>query len=1037
MMIVAASTIPCGSEFRANNGSNRSINRATTIADEESGVHRQTADVGHRRRVHRPFARLVDPAAATREPRHQRGDHERDDPGDGPEDQVIVGPRHGGSAYGGGLAPGWTAHPARGVRCRRVTAEGAAAAVGTGLLVGRSDAWSHLEAARGRAESGSPQLVVLEGEAGTGKTVLARALTTTMTSGGVTLSARAEAIERQLDFGVIDQLLREATAAGLSAPPAMDRDGARPDPLVVGRLLLALTEEHTVGRPLAILVDDAHWADAASIQAMSYAFRRLHDRPVLVIVVRRPGTTTLEAFDRIVADGRGVVVRLGPLDHGDIAALVRRRTGLALSPRALTRIADHTGGNPLAVHALLEEVEPTELTGGIGPLRVPRSYSSLVLSRVASCSADAEQLVATLAVAGAPVEMSRLERLATVDDLPLALGEAIERTLVTLEVRNGQRVADVAHPLVRTALLADLSPSRLCRLHAIAADESPDPDRALLHRLRSVLGTDDDLAARAIERARTQLADGWTLTAVEMLVAASQIASPGRARAEALLRAADCLVGTGDVAAASELLASVDRSDPLAELVRAQIALLGGDEAAAHAALSAAWAADPAPEIAAGSPVCSPPWRPTEPAPTRRSLGLGVPSSAGADQGTETGDALTMLASGWALRGNLVEGEREVREWAARRTEPGTQLDAAFALGALALWAGCFDKAAATLAPVADLALGHGPVMLIASARYALADVDYRRGRWDEAVDRAEQLARQLDDADQPMAAPMAHGVASFVRSARGDHEVSRAHRHAGVAAVTLTGNRAAGLWLAIASARDAVAAADHERVIGRLGLLAELTRSVELAEGVQPWRADLVEALVAGGRLDEAGEILAELTRRAEVEGPEVRAGAARAAGVLAAARGDQAQASAAFERGLSDRGDPGPLARARLEMAAGAHHRRLGHRRAAAELLDQAIERLEVLGARPFLERARRERDACGLAPQPAGAAHHLTRAEASVAGLVAGGRTNREVAAELVLSIKTVESHLGRIYTKLGVRSRVELANSWPSPSLGEEP
>lgn len=915
-----------------------------------------------------------------------------------------------------------------------VTAELGGSAGDLDSLVGRSAAWSRLVEARARAETGTPQLVQVEGEAGTGKTVLARAFVAAFSAGTVRLWARAEPIERQLDFGVVDQLLREASAAGLDAPPVLDRDGARPDPLVVGRLLLTLAEEHTVGRPLAIILDDAHWADGASIQAMAYAFRRLHDRPVLIVVLRRPGSGHLDAFDRIVGDGRGIVIEVGALDAPALAALIRQRTGAALSPRALTRVLDHTGGNPLAVTALLDEVDPAELAGGMGPLRVPRSYSSLVLSRVSSCSTDAEGLVATVAVAGAPVELSRLERLTGLADVPAALTEAIERTLVTLDVRNGRRVVDVAHPSVRTALLADLSPTRLCRLHSIAAAASVDPDRALLHRLRSVLGEDDELATQAIERARAQLADGWTLTAVELLIAASHVASPGPARAEALLRAADCLISTGDVAAATELLSAVDTADPLADLVRGQAALLAGQDERARIALTAAWDAGPGPEVAARAAgllatVAANRGRADDAiAWARRAL------ESGPGRGTDVGDAMTMLASGWALRGDLRSGEGEVREWAIRRTEPGARLDSGYALGILALWAGRLDDATAALEPVAALDFGHGPLMLITSARYALADVHYRTGRWDESLALAEQLAQQLDDADQPMAAPMARGVASFVRSARGEHEAARTHLRAGAEAMAVTGNQAAGLWLAVASARRAVAAGDHAKVIARLGPFAELMRPLDLAEGVQPWRADLVEALVATGRLDEADAVQQDLDRRVELEGPHVRAGVARAAGVLAAAHGDLDAATAAFDRGLDDTGDPGPFERARLELAAGAHRRRLGHRRAAAELLEQAIERLDGLGAAPFLERARRERAACGLSPRRGASTRpQLTHAEAAVAELVAAGHTNREVAAHLVLSVKTVESHLGRIYTKLGVRSRVELANAWPGQDL----
>ncbi len=146
-----------------------------------------------------------------------------------------------------------------------------------------------------------------------------------------------------------------------------------------------------------------------------------------------------------------------------------------------------------------------------------------------------------------------------------------------------------------------------------------------------------------------------------------------------------------------------------------------------------------------------------------------------------------------------------------------------------------------------------------------------------------------------------------------------------------------------------------------------------------------------------------------------------------MAAARRDDADATAAFAAGLAlDPVRSRPYERARLEMAAGAHLRRTGQRRAAADLLAVAAERLRALGATPWVERCQREIDGCGLRPRRRhGQDDELTAREELVAGVVARGLSNREVAAELGISVKTVEHHLGRIYTKLGVRSRTQLA------------
>jgi DNA-binding NarL/FixJ family response regulator len=399
---------------------------------------------------------------------------------------------------------------------------------------------------------------------------------------------------------------------------------------------------------------------------------------------------------------------------------------------------------------------------------------------------------------------------------------------------------------------------------------------------------------------------------------------------------------------------------------------------------------------------------------------------------------MTMLVSGWALQGDLRAGEEEVAGWAARLGATANGPDVCYARGVLALWNGRFGDAERCLLPLVE---DHhtGPGLIAASARYSLADCWFRQGRWDEALAMAVDLARVLDDSGQLLSSPMAHGVAASVLGARGDAEEAQRHLRAAERAMAATGNASAGLWLLAATARVAVAADDDTTVVQALQPLADLLRDVGLPEGTQPWRADLVDALLRLGRVEDAARELADLVARTRNGGAHARAGASRASGAVHAARGDDEAAAAAFAAALAE--DPatqGSFARARLELAAGAFERRRGRRRVAADLLDAAGGRFEQLRAAPFSARCAQERAACAVDARAGGRSQALTRAEAAVAALVAAGRTNREVAATLVVSVKTVESHLARIYDKLGVRSRTELAIAWRAGGVaGAEP
>jgi DNA-binding NarL/FixJ family response regulator len=569
-------------------------------------------------------------------------------------------------------------------------------------------------------------------------------------------------------------------------------------------------------------------------------------------------------------------------------------------------------------------------------------------------------------------------------------------------------------------------------LHAAAVAVS-EGDAALSHRLAAAVGPDPGLVATARARAGNHLAAGAVTVAARTLLAAAPLAAHPDEREHLVAVAAAQLALAG--APMDGLVAEV-RGFPdtaLRSCVLGRSALTSGDIAAAERWLADAWdrarqpgagpddraVAAPVADLMAilalhrrdGAGVVT--W-------SRRALAIGVPSGLSA----------TLGCHGLALEGRFAEADREMTAILATGPPSELRLDAQLGRGVVRVWANDLDGAESDLAAVDADSGTPRSILARVDVRSFRAEAAYRAGRWPEALDLAESTASVVDDAGDAMVVALPHAVASFVLAGMGRTAEARAHAEAAAANAVATGLMPAQLWSAHAALRVAAAAGDHAEVarIGD-GLLAEGFAS--LPEGIHHWRATYVESLLALARHDDAAAVAAQLADHAAVgDDVSVRAEAARADGLVAAARGDREVAAAAFAAGLAlDVHASRPFGRARLELAAGAHLRRAGKRRAAATLLAQAAARFDALGAAPWALRCAREAEACGLRPRPRTAGHdrgrELTAQERLVARLVAGGRTNREVARELVISAKTVEHHLGRVYAKLGVRSRTELA------------
>jgi DNA-binding CsgD family transcriptional regulator len=341
------------------------------------------------------------------------------------------------------------------------------------------------------------------------------------------------------------------------------------------------------------------------------------------------------------------------------------------------------------------------------------------------------------------------------------------------------------------------------------------------------------------------------------------------------------------------------------------------------------------------------------------------------------------------------------------------------------------------------LASREGPLLDRAAGLFLLATTSYRLGAWDEAVDHAEQGLTLAGDADCTLMVPALHRAATAPLAARGTWEAAEAH--VAEAAATATGPLDQ-MMTAMARALLSRARDDHAGVIDAVEPLRHMGPGRGDGEpgGHWQWQDLCVEALIALGRLDEAEqhllafEELATRRRRASA-----LSAAARLRGSLEEVRGHSGEAHAAFRLALDHASNvPIPFDLALVRAGYGAFLRRQGRRAEAAEHLTAAAEGFARLGARPFLERCERELAAAGVGAGGAQADRRardaaLTPQESTVASFVLKGMTNREVAAELVVSVNTIEYHLKNIYPKLGVSSRTQLMAKLTSPPVNPRP
>ena len=894
---------------------------------------------------------------------------------------------------------------------------------------------------------GSPAAcVVLEGEAGIGKTTVWRAAVDASRSRGelVLLSTPAEAETRLSYVGLTDLLAStfDEVRPDIPAPQAralavalqLEESGDRPlEETAVARGLLAalrlLARSH--GRVL-MAIDDLRWLDAPTLAAVAFAVRRLEatDR-VTLLTTHRSGAVEPSFLRGDTAVER---IHLGPLSLGGINRILRLRAGGSVSRPRLLELYAASAGNPM--HAI--ELARAQHPGAFGDAG---SVTALLRARLAALPDEAGRAVILLAASG-DRSLPRLSR-AWGRDLIGSLRPAIDDGIVIV-TSDGLRPA---HPLF-TRLAYDEAPEETRRAaHRSLAVTATTVEERAAHLARSVDSPDPEIAREVESAAIDARRRGVRSVSATLFDRSAELTPPGATdeQVRRLLAAASAWFEAGDLNVARARLEALLANLPSGTL-RAEARLrLGivlhesGRWAEARQAFDGALAETTEPILVAETL--------RRVAITSGFIGSVRQSTAEAEAALAaaetTGDPETLtyclatLALAHVMAGTPPRVAESLLERAialeAGLDHPLTGWTPRLVVAELARLSLDLDRARHLCATVIEEAESSGDATLEHWASYGLGSTELASGDYRTAGRLAEQTIELAETT----------GILDFY----GRRLKAQVDAHLGLAP------DARELALGVLAAAEATGGRLHamaaHAVLGQLALasgeLAAAARDLQAARLIAVdmgfWNGvtvramlDEAEAAAAAGLVDQAREVLDVVSERFGPEppawsGPLVERGEA----LLKSARGELAEA----ERRLADsaealRDSQAPMERARALLLLGAVRRRARHYGGAREVLGEAVLIFERLGAALWAGRARDE-----LARIP-GRRHSgsdsLTDAEERVAALVARGRSNKEVAADLFISVKTVEVTLTAVYQKLGVRSRAELAARYAAPKVG---
>ena len=908
------------------------------------------------------------------------------------------------------------------------------------------------------AREGRGRSLFIVGEAGLGKTTMVdRAQASGRGQFQISIG-RGDAAESNLPFGIIDQALR-----GLGFRSQGDAKTVRRSALQAraARLYAALQFLEGLPSPTLLLLDDLHWADEDSLALLSYLCYRIGSLPIALIGTLRPWpATALDMVQPLTNAGDAIMERLPPLSAAGAEHMLNDRAGSRISPSSARRAARLTDGNPLLLEHLVMSVRHSQgLDESDG--HVATFKSGLLRARFTGVSSEEKRYAQAAGVLGSrfrpTIATAMAELLPGEGDLAL---EGLYRG--GLFKADAPGWAQFAHPMLRQVVYDEIPPPVRARWHdrafRLLLAAGAHPAEAAEHAARAGLIGDPDAVAILTQAGRAALREGAIARAKQRLSAAVELAG-SRAAADLLMDLGEVLLDGGDgrgaVATFSRVLEVPDLTDQLgsaahrmlgrAQFIRGSVkeageafraavagALPSDKSAAVRALLDEAFISWPSGGPALATPLLA------------RARKLAAGSSPRLRVRVDTAWAFSTFVGGdpagirvvdAAVDDALSNPEADTTDFAWSWGTLGTY-------GNMAKWTERFVEATRAYEIGIKAAERIGLPVAIATVAVMHGDTCLRMGKLGEALQLADRATLLSDLA--PERAFWAAIIHAYTLNEMGQMEECAEWFRRSRALADPNENWAGRVWLLHLEAVLAMHARRTADACALFDHLRTLANQLQILEPcIVPWSGDAITAYLYGGRIDDALAIIASLDSMAEhlpCRFPRIVALGARAA--LTQGEGDQKRLlddaiALATESGML-------MLEARLRHRLGALLRRSGQDRSARPLLRRAVELAESCGAGGLARKAGEELTlAHGRQHRQHVDPDVLTAAELRVRSLAERGVKSRQIADQLFVSPKTIETHLQHIYRKLGINSQRELialarrTEPPPAPNGGARP
>lgn len=898
-----------------------------------------------------------------------------------------------------------------------------------------------------------PSGLVIEGEAGIGKTTLWSAATQQARERGFRVySARPSHVESRLPYAVVADLVSDVGCTALNGLPevqrmAMDRvrlgshTGDPPnDHRLVGTTILSILERLAAESPVLVAIDDVQWMDTSSQSVVAFVARRL-DRRIGVLFTEGFGpdrTQATTSWLRLARQEGIERIRLGPIRLGALHTLISERLGHSLPRPTTVRIAEISHGNPSYA---LELARAANIASPTAEPALPAPLAELMRDRIGQLKDDVRDVLLAAACVSDP----------TVDLLAQATGTTTARTVKLLEPVEDKGIIGIhgnrvrfSHQLLAQGVYAEADPIRRRRMHRVLADVESLPELKARHLALATVSSDPatlQALDSAAEAARTRGAPAAAAELVDLAIRLGGDTPERRIRAAAHHFQAG---NTGPARAALEPMIGQLPPGPLRATAGNLLAEMRMyDNSFAHAAdllrgVKVDAATDPTMLVQSLLLLSHAQLNTGEYDESLHNALRAATLAKEFDLPAMTSQACAMLVNVGLICGQGID-ERSLQD-ALQLEDPYIDVSLPFsasAINALALaWTGRLDEARTQMLAVKNRCIERGAdshIMFIDlhstlidtwSADFAAAALTA-----EDAMERAQQLGGVHT-------AVIAHAARAVVAAYTGRERAARADAHAAIeAAIHCGSTRLADLpvatlgFLEVSLGNYAGAMTTLRPLIARFSTLP----STEIVIGA--FIPDAVEAMIAMGHISEAGPLIDALEHNGRrLDRPWMLATGARCRSMWLAAQGDVDGAIRLAQQAIAEHDRlPMPFEFARTQLLLGHLQRRQSHKKVATTTLGEALRKFEEMGTPLWAKRARDELAATKSDPTRY---VRLTPSERCVAELAASDMTNREVAAALAISHKTVEASLTRIYRKLDIRSRTELGE-WMSQLAADSP